>query len=85
MLTCMRTTLVLDDQLLKKAKEAAIDRGVTVSEIVNQALRTSLTADHSTAEHFTMPTHGDPGPSVNHGPEDFWHELQSDDRKSVEG
>ena len=39
---CMRTTLVLDDAVVKKAKLKAVDGGITFSEITNRALRDYL-------------------------------------------
>jgi len=39
MYDCMRTTLILDDQLFRRAKREAGDRGATLSELVNTALR----------------------------------------------
>ncbi len=53
----MRTTLVLDEQLVRAAKKRAAEADLTFSEVVNQALRTSLLAPRSpTAAPFRMPT-----------------------------
>jgi hypothetical protein len=38
----MRTTLSIDDQLLKKAKRLSIDRQCTLGAVVEEALRLSL-------------------------------------------
>lgn len=38
----MRTTLRLDDDLLRDAKRRAIDRGVTLTQLVEDALRSEL-------------------------------------------
>lgn len=38
----MRTTLVLDDELVRQAKDLAVHQDVTLSEFVNQALREAL-------------------------------------------
>lgn len=40
----MRTTLDLPDELLKRAKIAAVERGVTLRELVGSALRKDLAA-----------------------------------------
>jgi hypothetical protein len=38
----MRTTLSIDDQLLREAKQVALYRGCTLGEVVEQSLRLSL-------------------------------------------
>ena len=35
----MRTTVVIDDELLRQAKQEALDRGVTLSKVIEEALR----------------------------------------------
>ena len=40
----MRTTITLDDRLLHAAKRVAAQRGVTLSEVVRDALRAQLAA-----------------------------------------
>lgn len=42
MVICMKTTLNIDDGLLRKAKKAAAERGVTLTSIVEDALRSAL-------------------------------------------
>lgn len=42
MLVCMRTTLTIDDELLRQAKERAARTGRTMSDIVSDALREAL-------------------------------------------
>ena len=42
MLICMRTTLQLDDDLMRDAKRAAIESGRTLTAVVEDALRQSL-------------------------------------------
>lgn len=39
MLICMRTTLRINDSLLTEAKQVALDRGRTLTEVVEDALR----------------------------------------------
>jgi len=48
----MRTTLTIDDALLKRTKEAALRNNRTVSAEVEEALRTSL----ATSSRSTRPT-----------------------------
>ena len=38
----MRTTVSIDDELLRQAKLAAVESGQTLSDIVSEALRASL-------------------------------------------
>ncbi len=38
----MRTTITIEDTLLRKAKQASIRRGCTLSEVVEEALRIVL-------------------------------------------
>jgi len=54
----MRTTISLDDELLRRAKRAAADRGSTLSEVIADALRADLhgaAAEHT--EPFAMTTY----------------------------
>jgi hypothetical protein len=39
----MKTTLNLDDQLFRAAKKLAADRGITLTQVVEDALRAALT------------------------------------------
>lgn len=57
----MKTTLIIEDTILKKAKEQAATRDTTVSELVNQALRSYLHASPAKAgdgRAFSMPVFG---------------------------
>lgn len=57
----MKTTLIIEDTILKKAKEQAAARDTTVSELVNQSLRSYLHATPATAgqpQAFSMPVFG---------------------------
>jgi hypothetical protein len=38
----MRTTVRLDDELLRAAKRRAVDRGVTLTKVIEDALRADL-------------------------------------------
>lgn len=80
MLTCMRTTLVLDDALLRQAKRRAAERNLTVSDVVNEALRDSFGRPVPAAPPFFMTTFGKPGGRVHHEPSDFAAELENEDR-----
>lgn len=59
----MRTTLVLEDQLFRSAKREAGKKGMTLSEVVNRALRKHFLAkspDDSGKVTFSMPVFGEP-------------------------
>ena len=57
----MRTTLILDDQLIRRAKREAGDKGATLSELVNRALRNYFYTkpDEGKQVVFTMPVFGE--------------------------
>jgi hypothetical protein len=63
----MKTTLNLDDHLLRAAKKAAVDRGTTLTRIVEDALRNALAPRRRSApEKFEWPTvQGRTQPSVD--------------------
>lgn len=67
MLVCMRTTLTLDDDLLREAKERAARSGRTTSDVVADALRESFyrraTQDREPTRLRTSP--GKPRPGVD--------------------
>ncbi|MGH2725755.1 MAG: hypothetical protein ACRDKS_02140 [Actinomycetota bacterium] len=44
MVICMRTTLNLDDHLFRAAKKLAAERGITLTQVVEDALRAALNA-----------------------------------------
>jgi len=83
MIICMRTTLVLDDVLLQAAKRRAAERNLTVSEVVNEALRDSFRRAVPAAPPFSMTTYGKSGRRVRHEPSDFAAELEAEDRSRL--
>jgi hypothetical protein len=54
----MRTTLVIDDELLRQAKRRAAEWNLTVSDIVNDSLRESLGRPARAAPSFSLITYG---------------------------
>ena len=57
-LDAMRTTLSIDDRLLAAAKRRARQRGLTLGQLVEEALRADLAAAPA-AEHLDIPgVHG---------------------------
>lgn len=79
MIAGMRTTLVLDDRLVREAKRRAADTGSTLSEVVNDALREALRPTPKPSLPFRMITYGDPRETLTLTPEDIKEmELQDD-------
>ncbi len=83
MITYMRTTLVLDDGLLRQAKRRAAERNLTVSDVVNEALRDSFGRPVPSAPPFSMATYGRGGRRVRHEPSDFAAALEDEDRSRL--
>ncbi len=76
----MRTTLVIDDALFRRAKQTAASLGISLSEFVSRALRESLTSrPKRTAVPFKMITFGQGGALVDHTPADFHAALERED------
>jgi len=63
----MRTTLTIDDELLRLAKERALHSGQTVSQVVEAALRESFSKRTAAAAARTtlMTSPGAPRPGVD--------------------
>lgn len=58
----MRTTITLDDELLRRAKREAAERGTTLSRVIADALSADLDrVDSSSDEPFRMITFHGPG------------------------
>jgi len=54
----VRTTLVLDDTLVKQARHQAVDLGITLSEWVNRVLQDALRAPAGRDDAFDWVTFG---------------------------
>ena len=83
MIICMRTTLVLDDALLRQAKRRAAERDLTLSDVVNEALREALRHSAPTAPPFSLITYGRADRHVSHEPADFSDEQEDEDRDGL--
>lgn len=59
----MKTTLNLNDELLRRAKREAATRGTTLTAVVEDALRSALSEATGVREHFTLRL-----PTVKGGP-----------------
>ena len=55
MLLCMRTTVRLDDALLKQVKQYAVEEGITLTAVLHQALRELLAARRRVRDHERTP------------------------------
>ena len=63
----MRTTVDLNDELLRRAKRKAADEGITLREVIERALRTQLEARGAKKQYALKwrPTKGDLMPGVD--------------------
>ncbi|MGB6449438.1 MAG: hypothetical protein WBE92_01670 [Steroidobacteraceae bacterium] len=79
----MRTTLIIEDALFRRTKHQAAEQGATLSDVVNDALRTYLAREVSDAAPFRFVTYGRPGKIARHEPSDFAQELDIEDRERL--
>lgn len=73
----MRTTLDLDDALVRKAKGRAADEGTTLTALIEQALRRYLAPAAPTGKPFRLKLltkRGHPVPGVNLADRDALYE-----------
>lgn len=70
---------MVDDALYKRARERAASLNMTVSDVVNQALREVLAKPLPVATKFEMVTFGDATTQTRHEPSDFADVLMQDD------
>jgi hypothetical protein len=56
MLICMRTTLNIDDSVMKRLKQEAARRGTTMSELMESALRLLLREEKRPIKLPPLPT-----------------------------
>lgn len=82
MLIRMRTTLVIDDELLREAKKRAAADNLTVSDVVNQALRAALAEPPPVPPPFSFLTFGRAGSAVHHEPREFSPAVDDEQRSS---
>lgn len=64
----MKTTLNLDDQLLRTAKKVAAERGVTLTRVIEEALRAALVPPPDRKPRFRLrwtPVRGRRPPDVD--------------------
>jgi hypothetical protein len=87
MRTYMRTTMVIDDDLMRAARLRAAEDGISVSELLNRALRATLARSTSaeTPPPFRMVTFGRGQATVDHRPKDLARVLDEEDEASLRG
>lgn len=59
----MRTTVRLDDDLLREAKVRAAEQGITLTQLIDESLRERLASRprQMSVEPFRLPTYGEGG------------------------
>jgi len=78
MLICMRTTLNIDDELMRKVKKHAHDTGRPITRVIEDALRQALTRKPARARRFRLewqPVSGKLRPGVDLADRDALLEL----------
>ena len=83
----MRTTLILNDEVISLAKRRAAERRTTLSAIVDEALRTTLMPGSVTrrATRFQMPVFRGQGGLADASPRDLSRLADEDDLKPYAG
>jgi hypothetical protein len=83
----MRTTVVIDDDLLRMARKQAAEAGTSLSEVVNRALRDTFVqrAQSPPQPRFSMVTFGGGQPPVDHSPAAFARAVEEEDRATLRG
>ena len=54
MLICMRTTLNIDDSLMKRVKQIAAESGKTITEVIEEILRREVSGDRPRRKRFKL-------------------------------
>ncbi len=76
----MRTTLVIDDNILAQAKRHALAADITLSELVARALREHLREGALPPDvPFVLATWGPDAPSQHLGPAEIWAAQEAED------
>jgi len=80
----MRTILVIDDAVLEAARHRAVDLDLTLSALVEQALRRVLDAEKGPPEPpLRLVTWGRPAVPVHHEPAKLDDFLEADERSRL--
>lgn len=83
----VRTTILIDDEMLRQAKKRAAEMGISVSDVVNRALRETFSRQASTATlpPFRMVTFGRGQAPVDHRPAELARALEEEDERALRG
>jgi hypothetical protein len=82
----VRTTVILDDALLRRAKAEAARRGLTLSALIERALRDELrqsTAAREPSTQYRVPTFGPDETNHAHEPRNLSDALLEEDGISL--
>jgi hypothetical protein len=79
--------MVIEDELFRQAKKRAAESGISVSEVVNRALREAFSqkAPVAALPPFRMVTFGRGQPRVDHTPADLARIVEQDDEAGAPG
>lgn len=87
MLIFVRTTVQLEDDVFRRAKAAAAAAGITLSRLIEDALRENLrrgpALESTRAKRFRMVTFGQRERRVAHEPADFSSAAEAEDLRSL--
>lgn len=78
----MKTTLNLDDALVRQAKRVALERGVTLTQVVHEALEVAV-LPNAPARDYRLdwrPVRGHRAPSVDLADRDALYDLMEGQR-----
>ena len=86
MLIRMRTTVIIDDEVLRGAKARAVERNTSLSRVIEDALRHELrAAPDAPASPFVMVVFGPEGETRELSPAEVWRAVEADDASVVGG
>ncbi len=76
----MRTTVSIDESVLRAAKKEAAERGISLSQLVSQVLRDVVAErEKSPGQRFRMVTVGAGAEAVDHAPSELREDLDRTD------
>ena len=75
----MRTTINLDDHVLEQLKARAARTGLSVSRLIEDAVRLMLAQSSSATPEFKLVTFGSGGSFTRHNVDKAWRLLEQDD------
>ncbi len=79
----MRTTLNIEDELMKRVKKRAAETGSTITEVVEEALRAAVAGQAPSATRFSLSWHpvaGRTRPDIDLADRDSLYEAMERDK-----